>query len=149
MELETWHIVVGLIIVALVFLCSKNEGYKNFCGNCRDLSLEQCANCANCGIHIDDNGCMKCVQGDEAGPYFQNDAIDWKHMGKTPNNKCWNYDKYSPYNCGYYYPYNKRVILHQKFASMPEQLGTLSYDLNNDEKTREFLKKREKYLSKE
>lgn len=128
MKFETWHIVVGIIIVALLFSCSSNEGYHNFCSNCHDLSLEQCANCANCGVMTDDRGNKFCAQGDEAGPYFKNDAINWEYNGKTPNNTCWNRDSNSSYNCGYYYPYNKRVILHQKFATLPKQLGTLSYD---------------------
>lgn len=126
MKFETWHIVAVLIAIVL-FLCSRKsntEGYKNFCGNCRDLTLEECANCPNCGICKDSTGCVSCSQGDESGPYYQDDCQEWIYMGKTPSHGCWNYNKLSPYNCGYFYPYNKRVIYHEKYAALKNQLGT-------------------------
>jgi hypothetical protein len=132
MEFETWHIVIGIILIALL-LCTRQEGYKNFCGNCHDLSLEQCANCPNCGVCKSDNGCKTCAQGDSAGPYFQNDCVDWEYMGKTPSNKCWNWERLSPYNCGYIYPYNKRVILHDKFAAWQNHLGTRTVELADNQ----------------
>jgi hypothetical protein len=125
--METEHIIVIVVLVVLFcFLKSRNEGYDSFCGNCHDLTLEQCANCKNCGVCTESNGCKKCVQGDEAGAYFKDKCVDWEYMGKTPNKKCHNYTRDSPYNCGYFYPYNKRTILHQKFATLPNQLGTKS-----------------------
>ena len=130
MEFETWHIVVAVVLIALLFVCTKNEGYRNFCGNCHDLTNEECENCDNCGVCTTDSGCKKCTQGDEAGPYFKDNCVDWEYKGKTPSNKCWNWDKSSQYNCGYYYPYNKRAVLHQKYAAVPEQLGTKSANFN-------------------
>jgi hypothetical protein len=125
--METKYIVIAIVVLVLIFcIPSKNEGYGPFCGNCQDLTPEQCAKCSNCGVCKTDSGCKKCVQGDEAGPFFNDNCVDWEYMGKTPNNKCWNYTKNSPYNCGYYYPYNKRAILHPKFATLKNQLGTLS-----------------------
>jgi hypothetical protein len=123
--METQYIVVGFVLLALFWLCTfRSENYSSFCGNCQDLTLEQCANCPNCGVCKNDAGCSKCVPGDEAGPYYRDECVDWKYRGKTPNKECWNYKKDSPYNCGNIYPYNKRSILHQKYASLHHQLGT-------------------------
>lgn len=126
--METQYIVAGLVLLVLVWLCTRSENYTSFCGNCQDLTPEQCANCPNCGVCKSDTGCQKCMQGDDAEPYFSDECVDWKYRGKTPNKGCWNYKKDSPYNCGYYYPYNKRVILEQKYAAMPLQLGTDDYN---------------------
>jgi hypothetical protein len=125
--METKYIVLAVVLLVLL-LCipSKSEGYSSFCGNCHDLTPEQCANCPNCGVCAKEGGCRKCVQGDDAGPFFNSNCVDWEYMGATPNKKCWNYTKNSPYNCGYYYPYNKRSILHNKFAAIQSQLGTKS-----------------------
>jgi hypothetical protein len=125
--METEYIVIAVVLLVLFFCWqSKNEGYDSFCGNCNDLTPEQCANCPNCGVCKSDSGCKKCMQGDDAGAYYHDKCVDWEYMGKTPNKQCRNYTKNSPYNCGYFYPYNKRVILHQKFSALPSQLGTLS-----------------------
>jgi hypothetical protein len=126
--MESQHIFAIAVVLIILYMCKvQKENYSSFCGNCHDLTPEQCANCPNCGVCGNDKGCQKCTQGDDAGPYFSDECQDWKYMGKTPNNKCWNYEKNSPLNCGYEYPYNKRVILHQKFAAIPHQLGTKSY----------------------
>lgn len=122
--METLHIVIVLIIIALLY--SRYEGYTNFCSNCHDLTNKQCKDCPNCGICKTDSGNSKCLAGDDAGPYFSDECVDWKYMGKTPNKKCGNYNKASPLNCGYIFPYNKRTLLERKFASLQSQLGTLS-----------------------
>jgi hypothetical protein len=145
MEFETWHIVVALIIIALLFVCKKSEGYRNFCGNCQDLTEDECKDCENCGVCVTDSGCRKCAQGDEAGPYFRDDCVDWEYKGKTKNNKCRNYDMKSVNNCGYFYPYNKRSILHQKYAAIPHQLGTLSA-VTRSEDVGNILDSRTQYL---
>lgn len=125
MQIEKEHIFIGLILLVFVYLLtSKKEGYNNFCGNCHDLTKEQCAKCPNCGVCGTDGGCESCAQGDHAGPYFKDKCVNWTYMGKTPNHRCWNYDKNSPYNCGYYFPYNKRAVNHIEFAAMHKQLGT-------------------------
>lgn len=124
--MEIKYIIIAIVLLLLICLPSQNEKYGPFCGNCHDLTFEECLKCTNCGICTLDSGCKKCIQGDESGPYYHDNCIDWEYMGKTPNKKCGNYTKNSQYNCGYYYPYNKRVILEQKFASLQNQLGTKS-----------------------
>jgi len=124
MKVELEHIVIGIVIIVLLcWLSSTRENYDpGFCGNCHSLSEEACEDCPNCGISVNDRGDRSCKQGDPASPYYSDEAVDWVHMGKTPSNNCWNFEADSPYNCGYKFPYNKRVIQHQHWATMPQEL---------------------------
>ena len=125
MNIQKEHILIGIAVLVLICVfTSKKENYDSFCGNCHDLTPEECANCPNCGVCTSDKGCKSCRRGTSAGPYFSDKCVDWEYMGETPNNKCWDYTKKSPYNCGYKFPYNKRVVNHIDWARMPKQIGT-------------------------
>lgn len=44
--------------------------------NCYNMNLQQCLDCANCGICVTD-GVKKCVPGDYQGPYFKTGCDKW------------------------------------------------------------------------
>jgi hypothetical protein len=118
MEFTTKHIIIVAIVLLLIYyLLSRNEGFAptTFCSNCQSLSEEQCTDCPNCGYCTDDAGNGKCFQGDPAGAYFHDKCMQWKHRDKERILS--EQHGHNPYNCGYLYPYDKRVRLHQQFAA--------------------------------
>jgi hypothetical protein len=125
MQLQTKHIFIGVIILIFIYLLNSNtEGYKNFCGNCQDLTEKECAECPNCGICEREDGCKSCVRGDPSGPYFKDGCVGWTYMKNKTDNKCRNLNETTPHDCGLFYPYKKRSINHIEYAAMHKQLGT-------------------------
>lgn len=83
-----------LLIILLVSLLSYKYFYatENFqlhqddpnCDCNKHKSLCSCVNCTNCGVCIKNNS-LKCVQGDENGPYFATGCDKWinKSISRT------------------------------------------------------------------
>jgi hypothetical protein len=115
MNLDIKYIII-LFVVLFIFLSQRKEKYANFCQNCEDMSLDECKNCPDCGICVNDFG-AKCVKGDENGPYFYDTCNKWIYMGDEQKHECWLYDeKYSQHNCGNYVDYPTRSKMHKMFA---------------------------------
>lgn len=70
------------------FLYNKQENYA---------SLNDCS-CLNCGICRDKQGNSVCVPGNEYGPYFAEDCMNYTHSSL-----------YTPYNDLYYYGNNDNI----------------------------------------
>lgn len=91
-----------ILIVIFVFLRFRTikEGFNypypyfgmSYCDKCGDKGEFTCGNCSNCGFCISQFGSGECVPGDQYGPYFREDCIDWRYMkpGAIP--------QYSPYH---------------------------------------------------
>jgi len=61
---------------------SSNYSYypnTRFCTNCDNRSYSTCANCTNCGYCYTSNGYGECVPGDENGPYFRTDCLNYEY----------------------------------------------------------------------
>ena len=79
------------LIVLLNWLLSDSINQKNsehfiitnypsrFCSDCGNLDRIACNNCTNCGTCYTPNGYKECVAGDEYGPFFRSDCIDYQY----------------------------------------------------------------------
>jgi uncharacterized membrane protein YgcG len=88
-----------------------SERDKWRCKECSGLSRIHCGNCANCGYCYNYKGRGECVPGDENGPFFRDDCVDYEyvspvyHAGLYPT---WSYF----YDDYYYNPTVGRHIRH-------------------------------------
>jgi hypothetical protein len=97
-------IISGLLIVVLIYCvinmdydnseekkCDKNiqenyvvhtgvYPYKRYCNNCGELGRTRCGECLDCGFCYTPDGNGECVPGDENGPYFREDCVDYEYM---------------------------------------------------------------------
>lgn len=76
--------IVILIVVAWLLLDGREgfhgEGWgMKYCSDCGWLSRGECSDCINCGYCISPSGRGECVPGDENGPYFRSDCIDYRY----------------------------------------------------------------------
>jgi hypothetical protein len=53
--------------------------YQRYCSDCGDLDPIECDNCMTCGTCYTPNGYKECVTGDEYGPFFRSDCIDYQY----------------------------------------------------------------------
>ena len=51
---------------------------KRYCSTCGDKNNFECGQCVNCGTCVSERGVAKCVLGDQAGPYFREDCVQWQ-----------------------------------------------------------------------
>lgn len=88
-------IVILTLILILIFIFTQTKynnkegfnslgyyGYRNLCGNCGNLSRLGCYSCSNCGVCVtyDNKGLnYECLPGNEFGPYFRKDCLDWSY----------------------------------------------------------------------
>lgn len=55
---------------------------ERYCANCGELNRKRCSECVDCGYCYTPNGTGECVPGDENGPYFRADCVDYEY--RTP-----------------------------------------------------------------
>jgi len=72
------------------FVVYANTKHK-YCAECGTLGRKRCGECVDCGYCYTPNGTGECVPGDEDGPYFRADCVDYEYT--TPS-----------YINGIYYP---------------------------------------------
>lgn len=80
-----WILIISVISLSIPTKCvSKKEPfytyfgyYKNYCGSCGHRSRTSCSKCTNCGWGMDSNGAGKCMPGDQAGPWFNDNVMYW------------------------------------------------------------------------
>ncbi len=58
-------------------------GYRRYCSNCGYLGERACSECINCGTCTNSDGYRNCVSGDQSGPLFRKDCVDWNY-GPSP-----------------------------------------------------------------
>ena len=76
-----WLIVAMILAIGLWW--GTLEGFR-FCANCGYYNPMSCLNCVNCGICHTPAGSAQCLPGDQNGPYFRADCVDWNY-GITSN----------------------------------------------------------------
>lgn len=70
-----------------------------YCANCGELDRARCGECADCGYCYTPNGTGECVPGDENGPYFRADCVEYEY--RTPAILSGLYYPRGPYWDGY------------------------------------------------
>lgn len=79
--LSTFFIVILIMIVYRYY--SKNKSIEGFntadCPNCGQRDKLQCFQCDGCGWAWNDKGYGECIPGNEQGPYFAKDTVEWQY----------------------------------------------------------------------
>ena len=78
-------LIIGFLFLSFPLGCKKLEGfyvlpqtsYKRYCDSCGYLNRRKCKSCVNCGICVTPNGYEECVPGDNKGPYFRSDCLQY------------------------------------------------------------------------
>lgn len=88
-----------------------SERDKWRCKECSGLNRINCGNCANCGFCYDYKGKGTCVPGDQNGPFFRSDCVDYEYISPIYYTDV--YPGWSYFYDGYYYePSTGRYIRH-------------------------------------
>lgn len=101
----------------------------SYCSECGTKGRRRCGECVNCGFCYTPNGYGECIPGDENGPYFREDCLNYEYT--TPiiindqyyprlltdkrYNKIYNKPHFGTHNGLHYKPYFKaRNKLHNE-----------------------------------
>lgn len=81
-------IVVAVMLLLCYLIGDQQEGFwgwrrhgPRYCPNCGYNTLKSCLRCVNCGYGLAQTGRASCIPGDERGPYFASDIINWNYGG--------------------------------------------------------------------
>jgi hypothetical protein len=123
MKLHT--IILLIVIFGIIVFCVNcdttehyiNYGYRRYkyCKSCGEKSRGSCNNCVNCGYCLTPAGHGQCVSGDENGPYFREDCVDYEYNNPIFSyfsswyHRIWGKNRYL-YNSNYYNPSYRRYI---------------------------------------
>ena len=85
--MNTNTIIILVVIIGIIIICFNCESkehytqyrYPKYCKSCGEKSRSKCNNCVNCGYCLTPNGYGQCVTGDEKGPYFREDCVDYEY----------------------------------------------------------------------
>ena len=75
-----------------------NNIKNKYCNECANLSYIGCSKCNNCGICYTPDGYSECVSGDELGPYFRQDCVNYEYNSLSKIGLDLGYDR------SWYYP---------------------------------------------
>lgn len=79
------YFILLLIVCAgiLLYMFKKNHTIEGFipgpCPNCGQRNRLQCSDCASCGWCLTPDGYGECVPGNQKGPFFRQDCLDWQY----------------------------------------------------------------------
>lgn len=83
MNLLNTTVIIFIVLLSVYIMMPKEfiEGYFPFryCRSCGYRSRRQCNKCTNCGFCVPYRGKGNCVPGDNRGPYFRSDCVDWEY----------------------------------------------------------------------
>lgn len=90
MRLDKFKLIIVVFIIAILvkfvlydmFIESENlVVIGQYCNECGKLNAWRCGNCENCGYCVTEKGVGSCVEGDEHGPFFREDCVEWYPPG--------------------------------------------------------------------
>lgn len=125
------HVIV-LIVVISIYMCflflseNKETFISGPCPNCGRRNRMQCFGCSSCGWCTTPDGRGECVPGDQSGPYFRRDCVDWQYSHSIPRYDI--SDGYRPYTS---MPYMRRYMpygyTHHRSRMIPYSISTNPY----------------------
>lgn len=87
--MKLYTVIILSVILCFIIICfncdiTEHYGYyrykyPKYCKSCGEKSRGGCNNCVNCGYCLTPNGHGECVTGDENGPYFREDCVDYEY----------------------------------------------------------------------
>ena len=143
---------IGILIY--VINCDINEHYYiydnlSYCKSCGEKSRIECNKCINCGYCRTPNGNGECVPGDEKGPYFREDCVDYEY--NTPIYSYfsswfypfWGRDKYNYDTRGYPTHYPRKIHNRQYVHNNHNEYNKYTHNMSNQNNQNGYIHNRQ------